>query len=485
MVASNDGLIAKLPSSIFRHKKLLLSIFVGVLALVVLYLVVAKKQYASSMTIAVQNTRATQEVSSVAASPQGSGSSADELESHVNSEVELLTSDDILQHLVLFRSAMLRDGAAPAPGSVEMSLATARLSRRIEIDPVKKSAIIDVTYRDYTPQLAQAVLQQLEQEYLKKHVLLQRAAGTSDFFGRETDSAVSQRRQAEQTLADFQAANGFVSLDKEKDLLAVSLDQAKGAVLQDSVDLASITNQVNDLKRRLVSTPSRLLTSQRTSPNQYVLQQLVSQMTELKNRRITLSLRYVSTDRVVQEVDQQIASTQATIDAVNNSVEKTEDNNPSWLAMDLQLKTQQVALAGAAARLGKHQSEAQFYNDRLSHLQAITATNNQLEARAREAVANQQGLTEKRDAARVDDLLDQGRFGNVAVALSPTFSYAVVKPQKVLDIALGLLTAIFLCVTAAVILELSRDTMFTPGELEAMVGIPVLATVPETYAVRV
>ena len=120
-----------------------------------------------------------------------------------------------------------------------MSGATAKLAKRIEITPVRKSAIIDVVYRDYTPQLAQTVLQELEKEYLKKHVGLQRAVGASEFFARETTSATRDRQHAEQDLADFQATNGFVSLLKEKDLLAENLDRVKDSVLQDSVDFAS------------------------------------------------------------------------------------------------------------------------------------------------------------------------------------------------------------------------------------------------------
>ncbi len=484
-MASSDSLISNLPSTIFRQKGLFLSIFGGVLLLTALYLVVVKRQYSSAMTIAVENVRETLVVSSGNAAPQSS-SSGDQTETQVNSEIELLTSDDILQHLVAFRSTLRPNEPAPAPGSEEMSGATARLSKRIEITPVRKSAIIDVTYRDYTPQLAQAVLQELEKEYLKKHVGLQRAVGATEFFNRETNSATRDRERAQQDLADFQAKNGFVSLLKEKDLLGTNLDRVKDAVLQDSVDYTSETHQVDDLRRQLAKTPSRIPTVQRSAPNQYVLQQLISQLTDLNNKRITLSQRFVSTDRTMVEVTEQIAGVQATLDRITSRpvVENSEDNNPSWMALDLQLKEQQVTLAATAARLAEHQRQSQQFNDRLTHLQQITATNDALEQQAQEAITNQLSLTAKRDAAKVDDLLDVGRFGNVAIALAPTLSMAKVKPVVPLTLILGFLTATVLCLAVAVLKESSRDVMFTPEELENNAKLPVLATIPEAVDLR-
>lgn len=483
-MAKNTGLLTTIPSIAFRHKVLFLSIFLTVMGLTVVYVSIAKKQYGSSMQIEVQNTRATQTVSSEKGSQQGAGMSPDELESHVNSEIELLNNPDLMQHLVVFRSALVPNTKAPVPGSVEMAHEILKLSNRLTVNPVRKSAIIGVTYRDYSPQLAQAILQELQSKYLEKHILLQRPAGTSEFFARETDSATKQRQEAEQSLATFQADNGFVSLSGEKQLLAENLDKAKTAVLQDQVDLTSSQKQFNDLQQQLVRTPQRIQTTQRTSPNNYVMMQLITQLTDLRNRRIQLAARYLPTDRLVTEVDDQIRVTQKTLDdtIASESVEKAMDNNPSWLALDLQLKSQQTSLAGLRARFAEHHAQEEKYEDRLDHLQQITATNNALEQRVNELTANQALLVSKRDAAKVDDLLDVDRFGNVAISLQPTFSYQLAKPAKVLDLVLGFATAIVLCFAVGILLETTRNSILTPAELEASTGIPVFATVPESRA---
>ena len=53
-----------------------------------------------------------------------------------------------------------------------------------------------------------------------------------------------------------------------------------------------------------------------------------------------------------------------------------------------------------------------------------------------------------------------------------------------LTLVLGFLTAVVLSLAVAVLKESSRETMFTPEELEANAKLPVLATIPETDALR-
>jgi succinoglycan biosynthesis transport protein ExoP len=476
----------RLPDAVFRNRKTLLYSFFGILLITALVTFLMKKQYQSEMKVEVQNSRETQVVSSESNTQQGQGVSEDLIESHVNSEVELLTSTDILQHLVIFRDKAIGGVPVPEVGSEDMAKELKKLLKHLDIIPVRKSAIIDVTYTDESPEVAQAVLKELQHEYLKKHVLLQRPEGTSNFFNSETDAVTKRRQQAEVALSTFQASNGFVSMQKEKELLADNFDRAKSAVLEDSVELSAARREVDDLKQRLAATPQRITTVQRSIPNQLVTQQLTAQLTDLQNRRIALAQRYVSTDRLMVEVDAQIKSTKSALDYLveNNAQEKTDDNDPAWLAMDLSYKTKQVALAGINSRLAEHRNQAATYEARLLHLQEITPENNALEQKVQELRDNQHTLIGKRDAAMVDDMLDANRFGNVGIALQPTFSRMYVKPIPLLNAVLGLLTAIVFCVALVMVLESTRRTMFTPAELELNAGIPVLATVPNFHDVN-
>lgn len=91
-----------------------------------------------------------------------------------------------------------------------------------------------------------------------------------------------------------------------------------------------------------------------------------------------------------------------------------------------------------------------------------------------------QSISDKRDSAKIEDLLDAEQFGNVAVAQQPTYSRQHVKPKIVINTLLGAVTGLFLCAAAIMILETSRSTILTPTDLESISDAPLLATIPET-----
>jgi hypothetical protein len=74
--------------------------------------------------------------------------------------------------------------------------------------------------------------------------------------------------------------------------------------------------------------------------------------------------------------------------------------------------------------------------------------------------------------------MDEQQLVNVAVAERPTFSAKTYRPQVLLNLLLGTLTALFLGVCAVFYAELGRETIAAPYDLEAISRVPVLATVP-------
>lgn len=480
---TNSSMMETFPAAAFRHRKLLACLFLGTVALAILYSLVVKKQYQSSMKVAVQSTRAIETVSpdSTAIPQTDQASSQDLIDARLNSEIELLTNNDLLEHLVLYRAHLLPDIAAPEPGSREMAKQVKSFTKRLDVEPVRKSNVIAISYNDLTPEVAQRVLQELQRTYLEKHVRLQRPAGTFQFFQNEASADNTRLADLENQLAEFRKENQIVSLENEKAMLSTDLNTLNVAMDQDQTDLKSATMQLQELKNRLRATPARISTQVRTGPNQMGSQTLASLLVDLTNKRTQLLTRYRPTDRLVTEVDAQMMTTKREIDELARPavLDSAMDNNPTWLALDGQLQAQQVARAAAEGRLRAHKANAEAYRLRLAQLQALTPRNNELERQVDDLKEMQHTVAEKRNSAKIGDLLDTQRFGNVAVALDPTYSRQHVKPKLLLNAALGVVTGLFLCVAAIMLLEFTRKTVLTPAELEAFCGIPVLATIAE------
>ena len=479
-MSTNQQSTVSIIGAVFRHRRLLISLFLLTLLLTLFLTLRQKKQYASQMKVLVQNSREMAVVSSKADAAQTIGSGADSIDARVNSEIELLSDQDLMEHLAIYRSKQLGE-PVPASGSKQMALAAGGVAGRLDVQPVKKSNVITLVYLDTSPELAQHVLGELERFYLEKHVQLSRPAGTFQFFNGEATNYGKQLSQAEKQLADFRTQNQFVALDKEKGALDDNLHGLETTSLNEEAQLRSLTSQVAELTVRLKRSQERITTNITSTPNQQGAQQLVGAITELRNRKITLLERFKPNDRLVQEIDEQIRNTEDSLSDLrsHDATATSTDNNPTVLNLRQQLESLDIQRAGVAESLRIHHLQQASYQERLDHLQQITPENDALERQVTEMRGMDQSISDKRDAAKMEDLLDAGQFGNVAVAQQPTLSRQHVKPRLSVNLLLGAVTGIFLCTALLLVLESTRTTVLSPADLEQLSDAPLLATVPE------
>lgn len=142
-------------------------------------------------------------------------------EEELNSEVELMQDDDILR-AVVEDSGLMSESRMPwnLAGSAEVRIAreVRRLGKRLDVEAVKKSALITVTYDSSSPERAAAVLHSLAAAYLEKHQQVRRPSGQFDFFEQQMIESRKGLQQAEYQLMDFTQAQGVVSAALERDM---------------------------------------------------------------------------------------------------------------------------------------------------------------------------------------------------------------------------------------------------------------------------
>ncbi|HSP63664.1 MAG TPA: Wzz/FepE/Etk N-terminal domain-containing protein, partial [Pyrinomonadaceae bacterium] len=272
--------------AMFRRKALVLLTFFTVVLGTAIVTYLLPNKYESRMKILVKNQRV-----DVAITPEATAAPAVESEvseSQINSEIELLTSRDLLTQVVTECGlAQFETGwfGKPAPEATRVETATTRLSKDLGIAPVKKANIISVSYSTNSPELAAAVLKKLGDLYFEKHLKLHHPTGASDFFKDKADEYASQLKQAENRLADFQQNNNLVVLSQQKDLTLQKTADAKSKLLESEAAYNEATNRIKRVEQQLAATARRVTTQSRTLPNQYSAERLNTMMVELQNRR--------------------------------------------------------------------------------------------------------------------------------------------------------------------------------------------------------
>jgi hypothetical protein len=119
------------------------------------------------------------------------------------------------------------------------------------------------------------------------------------------------------------------------------------------------------------------------------------------------------------------------------------------------------------------------YEGQLSRLEGITAEYDGLNRKVKESAENYQLYKKKEEEARITDELDQNKITNVSVAEAPMRPQLPVRPNRPMNLLLGLFLGGLLSISGVVVAEFLRDTVLTPQELEGLTGRAVLACLPK------
>ena len=362
-----------------------------------------------------------------------------------------------------------------------MEEASAQLAKDLIINPVKKANIIEVKYTSGSPETAAAVLRKVQDLYLEKHLKLHRPPGTYEFFKAQADNNEAQLREAERQLSTFQQSMNVVSLTQQKEQTVQKVAEAKSRLLETTAFLREVNERIAKVQQQLDTIQPRIVTQRRAMPNQYSAERLNTMMVELQNRRTQLLTKFRPEDRLVREVDQQIKTTRTALNKASSETltEQSTDLNPLSQTLETERARARVDQAGALGRQEMLAGQLAQYETQLSRLEGITAEYEDLNRKVKQSADNYQLYKQKEEEARITDELDQNKITNVSIAEAPVQSQLPVRPNRPLNLVLGLFLGGLLAFGSVFVAEFMRDTVLTPQELEALTGARVLAALPD------
>lgn len=470
---------------LFRHRRLMVVSFFGIFLGAVLAALFLPKEYQSEMKILVKRGR----VEASLSVPQQPAISEEEL----NSEVELLKGHDLLEKVVAacgldrLRETTVWDfsigtaKAAPSHPQSRVSQAVSRLENQLQIEPIKKTNLIRVSYQSSDPQLSAQVLATLANLYLEKHVAVYRAPGAFDFFQRETGRYRTELGAAEERLKQFDRTEGVVAPQLERQILVQKLADFDATLRSTQVSIAETEQRMSKLELQLAATPPRETTQIRTADNAGLLQQLKSKLLELELNRTSLLEKFTPEYRPVQQIEKEIAQTKTALKAAENTPlwDQTTDREPTHQWMKEELAKSKAELAALQARAAATARVMQLYSGKARVMNEKETTQQDLLRDAKAAEDNYLLYLRREEEARISDALDKERIVNVALAEKPTVPALPSRPRPLGTLLLGTLLAGLVSVGLAFVSDYLDPSFRTPEEVRKVLNLPVLAAVPK------
>jgi uncharacterized protein involved in exopolysaccharide biosynthesis len=465
----------ELAATLFRHPRLVAASF-GFVLLAAMLFVVFSARYESHFKVLLRRSRFDPIVSSQPASADFTR--PDITEEELNSEVGLLRDEDLLKQVVK-RAGLIPAGTPDRDRPAKIEHAVRELARRLDVEALKKSNLIQVSYKDTSPERAASILAALSSLYMQRHTELQRPPGEIQFFDQQTAEYEKRLHRSEAELVHFTRTRGVVSAALERDIALQKLGEADAAYRQIDQDRVETERRVASLGEQLKSFPSRSVTLKRWADNPEVLEKMKTHLLELLLKRTELLSRFEPSYRLVREVEQEIADTRASIaaEALTPVRDETSDKDPNYEWARMELEKAQVQGDGLRARQSDAAAQVASLRQVAEQMQSDSVDQQDLMRTAKAEEDNYLLYLRKREEARIGDALDERRIVNVAI-VEPPAAPALPARSVPLYFLLAFGLAMAFSVGIAFTTEYFDPTIRTPDEAHGLLKVPVLAWLP-------
>lgn len=486
---------------LFRRKGAFIETATFVLILVVIVTFMWPPTYESSAKILVQDNRA-----QLLVSPDLQHESTQNpaiitnpvSEADLNSEVELLTSSYLVRQAVeglpeqrdtnasalvsrTFGLALQMPNAGyrllhAAPELTDRDAWIMKLANHIYAYPVKRSEIIEVSFRSHNARWTHDFLSRLVNGYLDYHVHLSHDPEAARFFDEQAKLLNARLSDSEERLRQFQVQTGITNLGAQKQALIHDLSELQMRYDRSAADLASAQHQEATLGEQLQRTPERISKEQRSVQN-LALQQIKPEVMKLEAERAELLTRYQPDSKRIAEIDARLAAAQRILSHENHLEvqEVATDLNPLWVTLKSNLA--QTTANVASLQADRDTSAAQIATARQ---QLVDMVNNGLniERLERQVATDKEAYlayVRKGEEARAAQELNLNKILNVSVAQAPTFPLQPALPRVWLNLVAGLVLALMAGAFAAWWEEQTDGKLYSAAAIAEASGLSTVA----------
>ncbi len=500
---------------LFRQKSRIAAFFLTVFLAVFLGTMLAPARYDSGAKVLVKLGRESVPADPVlSASVEPIISVGQSREAEIQSEIAILRSKEIAEEIVRrFGPEAILDPAASDGGRHEegvlsavarglnsafspgdgpdgagrSSLAERKLTERaveqflksLEVDVSSRSNIIAINYEAFSPALAQRILSTLLDLFQDKHIQVHRSSESLAFFQQQQDDLRRLVEEYEERLKQLKMRAGTGSLREEQTILMNRQSQLVTEIERTENALASSEARILAFERTIKDLPEQVMSQETRGVANQAADKIIERLVELRLQEQKLLSRYQEDAVPVVSVRQEIAEAEGLLQREKRTLtQSTTALNTVRQQIASSLHAEDANRKAASAALTTLKGQLDGAREDLSRLIALENEIAGLERELRIHQTNYFKYAEKTEQARINRALETERISNISIVQAPTMPIAPSRPKRGLNILLGFALGLFGALGAAFALEYLDQTFKRPEEVEGLLGLPVLTSIP-------
>ena len=352
-----------------------------------------------------------------------------------------------------------------APGAEETTAQSRVIDRflaNLDVEAVRYSRLVDVSYRSSDPVLAAKIANALGEAYIKQSVELTSTTTkeASTFLTQQLAEQRAKLEASEQALQAYREQTDSVSLEERQNVVVQRLADLNAAVTKANTTRIQKEAAYNQVKIALEN-PAAIDTVPLILSNPFVQQQK-TELATLQRQRAQLS-------------------------------EKLGPNHPDMIKVGVAIQNAEARIKQEVAQVV--QSMRNDYEAALAEERSLTATLNRQKGEAqvlnrsgieygvlqRDNEANRQMFEALLKRTQETGISEELKAGNIRVVDQAETPRAPVSPNTFNNLLIALLGGLGLAVGLAFAFEYGDDRIKNPDELKKSLGLPFLGMVPALF----
>jgi len=398
----------------------------------------------------------------------------------LNSEIQIMSNRELIEKVVtLLKVETLYPNLAKKTTSKisPREAAVLQVEKHLSVLGVKKSNVIEVSFRHGDPQVAAKVVNLLVELFREKHLKVF-SDPQSTFLEKQLQIYRTKLGLSEESMQSFKQGNQVYSLDEQRSLLL------KQRTELDSI-LKNTDHRIDELREKLRSLRNQRITSSVKNKSVYTNTEKDKILVDAKAKLLSLQLteqdllkRYREDSRRVEDVRNEIQTVKKFLKEQEEYISGTmETGGRIYQEVELEIiKTEADLRSQVAKAAGLRQQLSQLDGQ----IRTLDLNERKFQELKREMTSNEKyfrNYEDRFEEARISEDMNRSKLANISVIQPADVPAIPVRPKKKLYMLLSLIFGTFSGLGLAFISEHISQVLTTPDGVERRLRLPVLTAI--------
>jgi uncharacterized protein involved in exopolysaccharide biosynthesis len=217
-------------------------------------------------------------------------------EEQINSEIEILKSRSLaMEVLQELGPATVYEGISNGPSGIRAAIlpskgsgrtpaekAFLQMQKALDVQGIKKSNVIECSFKHTDPQTAAAVANKLSNLFLDRHLSVHKTPQSYAFFQQQSEFLKTKLNKAEARLQELKEKYDVTALDEQQSILLRQAADMRADLNETLSHAVEVENRIEELQQQLAAVPTTIPQGEEIDHNPYLISTLEARLVELQ-----------------------------------------------------------------------------------------------------------------------------------------------------------------------------------------------------------